>query len=87
MIFSKANSECNVPVIIMQTIIDSVCHLVSFQSIYKSRSEADPHGKAAEIAREIFSKADDNKDNKLSEAEFVKHSSHCTAIQELLQAF
>jgi len=56
-------------------------------SIYKSRNDPNPKVKAAEIAKEIFSKADDNKDNKLSEAEFVKHSSHCTAIQELLQAF
>lgn len=56
-------------------------------SIYKSRGQPDPKTKATEVAKEIFSKADDNKDNKISEAEFVKHSGNCSAIQELLQAF
>jgi len=56
-------------------------------SIYKSRGLPDPRGKATEVAKDIFHQADDSKDNKLSEAEFVKHSSASTEIQELLQAF
>jgi len=56
-------------------------------SIYKSRGLSDPKGKATEVAKDIFTKADDSKDNKLSEAEFVKHSSSCEEIGELLQGF
>ena len=56
-------------------------------SIYKSRGLPDAKVKATTVAKDIFSKADDSKDNKLSEAEFVKHSSSCDEIGELLQAF
>jgi Ca2+-binding EF-hand superfamily protein len=56
-------------------------------SIYKSRGLPDPKGKATQVAKEIFQKADDSKDGKLSEVEFVKHSSNSTDLQELFQGF
>lgn len=56
-------------------------------AIYKSKGHPKPALKADETTREILSKADDDGDGRLSEAEFIKHSCNCEAIREMLQGF
>jgi Ca2+-binding EF-hand superfamily protein len=56
-------------------------------SIYRSRGLHDAREKATDVARDIFRQADDSKDGRLSEAEFVRHSSSSPELGELLQAF
>ena len=43
--------------------------------------------KAGHMAKRILAKADDNKDGRLSEAEFVYHAKDCTEIKDMLQGF
>lgn len=57
-------------------------------SIYKSRNQANPNEKAKETASKVFVHADDNKDGRISEEEFVKHAVGCDSMmEELLQGF
>lgn len=56
-------------------------------AMYKSRGHPNPSLKAVDTTREVLERADDDKDGRLSEAEFVRHSSNVEAIKEMLQAF
>lgn len=56
------------------------------QAVYKAKKIDNPREKAEETVTTIFTKADDNKDGRLSEAEFVRHALTCPSVKELLQA-
>lgn len=57
-------------------------------AIYKSRNQPDPAGKAKETMKKVFAKADDNKDGRISEEEFVKHAVGAdSTMEELMQGF
>ncbi|ESO07352.1 hypothetical protein HELRODRAFT_170685 [Helobdella robusta] len=58
-----------------------------YLAIYKSRNVANPSQKAKDTARSILNKADDNRDNRLSEAEFIMHVKDCPEIKDMLHGF
>lgn len=54
--------------------------------IYKARDHPNPRLRAEELTKEILRRADDDKDGRLSEEEFIKYSSDIKAIKDLLEA-
>lgn len=61
---------------------------VYVKAIYKSRNQAEPAEKAKETTKKVFAKADDNKDGRISQEEFVKHAVGCdSTMEELMQGF
>lgn len=53
-------------------------------AVYKARSKPAPQESAARVAADIMKQADDNKDGRLSEAEFLYHAARCEEVQEML---
>ena len=60
-------------------------HKTPSQAVYKAKCKPNPYDSAAEVARNIVKSSDDNKDGKVSEAEFIHHAKNSKEIKELLQ--
>ena len=58
--------------------------LFYFQSVYKATNKPAPQESAARVAADIMKQADDNKDGRLSEAEFLNHVGSSKEVQEML---
>ena len=59
---------------------------LSFQSIYKLKGREWGPEKAEQTAMNIFVQMDRNKDDKLTQAEFLTGAKHSKSIMNLLQA-
>ena len=64
---------------------NSLCSLY-FQSIYKLKGKDGGPEKAEQTAMNIFIQMDRNKDDKLTQAEFLTGAKHSKSIMNLLQA-
>ncbi|ESN94673.1 hypothetical protein HELRODRAFT_185129 [Helobdella robusta] len=53
-------------------------------AIYKAKSVSNPVPSIKETVDMIYAQADDNKDGRLSEAEFVTHAMSCASLREIL---